>query len=36
MRKPAANLRRRFDDIDVDKVVFWIAVALFGVALAIQ
>ena len=36
MRKSAAPLRRRFDDIDVDKVIFWIAVALFAVALAIQ
>lgn len=36
MRKPAVNLRRRFSDIDQDKVLFWICVALFGVAMAIQ
>ena len=36
MRKPAVNLRRRFSDIDRDKLVFWLAVALFAVALAIQ
>ena len=36
MRKPVVNLRRRFSDIDRDKLVFWLAVALFAVALAIQ
>ena len=34
MRKPAVNLRRRFSDIDRDKVVFWIAVALAAVSVA--
>lgn len=35
MRKSAAPLRRRFDDIDPDKVVGWIAVALFFIALEV-
>ena len=35
MRKPAVNLRRRFSDIDQDKVVFWICVAIFAVALSV-
>ena len=28
--------RRRFNDIDVDKCVFWLAVAIFAIALSIQ
>ena len=36
MRKPAVHLRRRFDDIDRDKALFWICVALFAIAFAIQ
>ena len=35
MRKPAVNLRRRFSDIDRDKVVGWISIALFFVALEV-
>lgn len=27
--------RRRFDDLDVDKVVFWISVALFAISLSV-
>lgn len=34
--KRSAGLRRRFNDIDRDKVLFWLCVALFAVALAIQ